>query len=209
MTLVKAPPANSGLAVIPWEGLIASHESIRVYAGPLRYLNLVNSLPSARVLRWRNRYTSDTSLHFSYRDHRPSRSRNHRTGQTFWSLLIHHSSSLFRAAVERFQGNRGRDESEDPRGSGALNGRRESFEQMREYSFEKQVHELYGSTVFDVNESYMAVNLASLQRINLVRLQQELLKDAFMFRYGEQDSLIDFDRKMHRYSGFNCLISNK
>lgn len=49
--------------------------------------------------------------------------------------------------------------------------------------FEKRLQESYESTVFDLDQGFPTVNLASLQRIELLRLQKRLLVEAFDFKY--------------------------
>jgi hypothetical protein len=49
--------------------------------------------------------------------------------------------------------------------------------------FETRLQEQYESTVFEFDNKSLKVNLASLQRVKLLRLQRLLLEEAFEFKY--------------------------
>ncbi|CZR51373.1 uncharacterized protein PAC_01248 [Phialocephala subalpina] len=83
----------------------------------------------------------------------------------------------------------------------------EEFEAMKGDSFEKRLQEFYGETVICVNESSVKVNLASLQRIELHRLQRELVEEAIKFKYdgrtgpSSSDSFRDDEKStIHKYT---------
>ena len=71
-------------------------------------------------------------------------------------------------------------------------------------NFDERLLKSYEPTLMYLEANSVTVNLASLQRIALVRLQRELLQEVFEFMYGDadNDSDLDIDSTIHRYSRF-------
>jgi len=68
------------------------------------------------------------------------------------------------------------------------------FDSLMDQGFEKGVQEIYEKTVFAEYEDHkvIMVNLASLHRIAMLRLQRRLLKEAFEFKYDKREDSARF-----------------
>lgn len=85
------------------------------------------------------------------------------------------------------------------------------FDNLMDKGFENGLQELYGGTVFPEYEDskVITVNLASLHRIAMLRLQRRLLKEAFEFNYDKRkddDRSIrsEYSNSTMRHYGTSC-----
>jgi hypothetical protein len=82
------------------------------------------------------------------------------------------------------------------------------FVYLSDLQFEERLHELYELTLIYSDENSITVNLASLQRLRLIRLQRDLLEEAFEFNYKKPGSSRDPNASaMHYYS--MCKMPSK
>jgi len=82
------------------------------------------------------------------------------------------------------------------------------FGHLSDLQFEERLHELYESTLIYFDENSITVNLASLQRLRLIRLQRDLLEEAFEFNYKNPGTSRHPNASaMHYYS--MCKTSSK
>jgi len=63
----------------------------------------------------------------------------------------------------------------------------QEFSHLSDLQFEERLYKLYESTLIYSDENSITVNLASLQRLKLIRLQGDLLEEAFEFNYKNQE----------------------
>jgi hypothetical protein len=75
------------------------------------------------------------------------------------------------------------------------------FGHLSDLQFEERLHELYESMLIYSDENSITVNLASLQRLKLIRLQRALLKEATRFNYTKPERYRHVNSsKIHDYS---------
>jgi hypothetical protein len=82
------------------------------------------------------------------------------------------------------------------------------FGHLSDLQFKERLHELYESTLIYSEENSITVNLASLQRLRLIRLQRGLLEEAIEFNYKKPESSQHPNSSaVHYYS--MCKMSSK
>jgi hypothetical protein len=71
---------------------------------------------------------------------------------------------------------------------------------MGDTRFEAHLRKLHQETVFGIDDSSMVINLASLHRIELLKLQRQLLEEALNFRYEKSVDITSTSNTSHKYS---------
>jgi hypothetical protein len=70
---------------------------------------------------------------------------------------------------------------------------------FRAEQFEAHLRRVHGATVFSFDDSSLTINLASLHRIELLKLQRQLLREALDFRY-RRSATTSVSATSHTYS---------